>query len=52
MDAGIIQTDKNRYYLRDQNLANMIAAMQKDLSKQMKELMEIAEDIDKKLKLE
>ncbi|MFT4325915.1 MAG: winged helix-turn-helix domain-containing protein [Candidatus Woesearchaeota archaeon] len=51
MDAGIVIATHNRYYLKVSSLAKLIALMREDLNQQMKELEDIAKDIDDKLRL-
>jgi len=45
-EAGIAISERNRYYLREENLQVVIEEIKKDLLKQMEDLHGIAKEID------
>jgi len=46
IEGGIAINSKNRYFLREENLQQVIEEIRKDLEKSMVELLSIAKDID------
>ena len=51
IDAGLIINHKNKYLLRVENLKALVDEIQKDLKRTMKDLKEVAEQIDESLEL-
>lgn len=51
IDAGLIINHRNKYLLRVENLKTLVDEIQKDLKKTMKNLKEVAEQIDESLQI-
>ena len=49
IEAGIVVVDKNKYILRVSNLRNLIDEISKDTERTLKDLREIADEIDRSL---
>ncbi len=49
IEAGIVVVDKNKYILRVSNLRNLIDEISKDAERTLKDLREIADEIDRSL---
>ena len=47
MDAGIVVNDRNKYFLREDNLELLIKELRKDMKRMMDDLEEAAGNIDK-----
>jgi len=51
IEAGLIVNDRNLYYVRVNNLTELIDELEKDVLKTFYEMRETAKNIDKRLKL-
>ncbi|MBD3249119.1 winged helix-turn-helix transcriptional regulator [Candidatus Woesearchaeota archaeon] len=51
MEAGLVINDRNRYYLRVENLEHLIDVLETDLKNTCDELRKVAVDIDESLGL-
>ncbi len=51
MESGIVVNEKNRYFLRVDNLRELINEVEKDIKRACDDLKEVATDIDDKLEL-
>lgn len=51
MDSGIVVNEKNRYFLRVNNLRELINEVEKDIKRACDDLKEVAADIDDKLEM-
>jgi predicted transcriptional regulator len=49
MDSGIVVREKQRYFLRENNLQALMKDLQRDMESMFAQLQEVAEDIDQKL---
>ena len=46
MEAGIVVSMRNLYFLREENLEVVVQQIRKDLEQSMKDLIDVAKDID------
>ena len=51
MENGIVDVDKNKYYLKFENMKELVDLVHSNLDKTMKNLKEIGDQIDKRLGL-
>jgi predicted transcriptional regulator len=49
IEAGIVDVKQNRYFLRADNLKQLVSIVEKDTEEIIKEIKELAEKIDKEL---
>ena len=47
IESGLVVVDKNRYYLRENNLSILVEELKKDINRTMDDLKKIAENIDR-----
>ena len=47
IESGLVITEKNKYYLRENNLNILIEELKKDINRTMDDLKKIAENIDR-----
>ena len=49
MNSGLVVREGNKYILRQDNLSSLVEEIHKDISKACREMMEVAEEIDRNL---